>query len=204
MIRLPPISTRTDTLLPYTTLFRSVATPFRLNIDPNDSLQAVLRVIELRRGIEGEMAALAAERRTEVQHARIKKAFNSIKKAERAGRDGVDEDVVFHTAISQASGNPLFTSLLSFLGQYVRSAIHVTRNNEARHDEFSRQVQAEHAALMNAISQRDAPAARAAALHHIEHAAIRLQSADEAFWTTDLTKVARSLSLHHTQDDAAD
>src|SRR3546814_4520054 len=45
----------------------SVATPFRLNIDPNDSLQAVLRVIELRRGIEGEMAALAAERRTEVQ-----------------------------------------------------------------------------------------------------------------------------------------
>src|SRR3546814_14095877 len=57
---------------------------------------------------------------------------------------------------------------------------------------------------MNAISQRDAPAARAAALHHIEHAAIRSQSAAEAFWTTDLTTVARSLSLHHTPDDAAD
>jgi GntR family transcriptional repressor for pyruvate dehydrogenase complex len=179
----------------------SAATPFRLNMDLHDSLQAVLRVIELRRGIEGEMAALAAERRTEAQHARIKKAFNSIKKAEREGRDGVDEDLAFHTAISQASGNPLFASLLSFLSQYVRSAIHVTRNNEARHDDYSRQVQAEHAAIMDAISRRNAAAARAAALNHIEHAAIRLQSADEAFWTADVTRVARSLSVGHDTVD---
>ncbi|MGB6104031.1 MAG: FadR/GntR family transcriptional regulator [Pusillimonas sp.] len=173
----------------------SAATPFRLNIDLHDSLQAVLRVIELRRGIEGEMAALAAERRTEAQCARIRKAFNNIRKAERAGRDGVDEDLAFHTAISQASGNPLFASLLSFLSQYVRSAIHVTRNNEARRDDFSRQVHAEHAAIMDAISHQDAAAARAAALNHIEHAAIRLQAADEAFWTADVTRVARSLSM---------
>lgn len=180
----------------------NVARPFRLNIDLHDSLQAVLRVIELRRGIEGEMAALAAERCTDAQRARIRKAFNNIKKAERAGGDGVDEDVAFHTAISQASGNPLFTSLLSFLGQYVRSAIHVTRNNEARRDDFSLQVQAEHAAIMEAISKGDAEAARAAALNHVEHAAIRLQSADESFWTADVTRVARSLSMSH--DERAD
>lgn len=179
----------------------SVATPFRLNIDLHDSLKAVLRVIELRRGIEGEMAALAAERCNDTQRARIRKAFNNIKKAERAGRDGVDEDVAFHTAISQASGNPLFASLLTFLSQYVRSAIHVTRNNEARRDDFSRQVHAEHAAIMDAISRGDAEAARAAALNHIEHAALRLQSADEAFWTADVTRVARSLSISHDLDD---
>ncbi|MDS1140643.1 FadR/GntR family transcriptional regulator [Pusillimonas sp. SM2304] len=176
------------------------ATPFRLDIDPHDSLQAVLRVIELRRGIEGEMAALAAERRSDAQCAHIRKAFNNIRKAERAGRDGVDEDVAFHTAISQASGNPLFLSLLSFLSQYVRSAIHVTRNNEARRADFSRQVQAEHAAILDAITRKDAAAARAAALNHIEHAAIRLQAADDAFWTADVTRVARSLSIDHALD----
>ncbi|MGB3289042.1 MAG: FadR/GntR family transcriptional regulator [Burkholderiaceae bacterium] len=173
----------------------SAARPFRLNIDLHDSLQAVLRVIELRRGIEGEMAALAAARCTETQRARIRKAFNNIKKAERAGRDGVDEDVAFHMAISQASGNPLFTSLLSFLGQYVRNAIHVTRNNESRRDDYSLQVQTEHAAIMEAISKGDAEAARAAALNHVEHAALRLQSADESFWTADVARVARSLSV---------
>ena len=178
----------------------NVATPFRLNMELHDSLNAVLRVIELRRGIEGEMAALAAERRSEAQHARIKKAFNSIRKAERAGKDGVDEDVAFHTAISEACGNPLFSSLLSFLSQYVRSAIHVTRNNEARREDFSKQVHAEHAAIMDAISRQDPLAARAAALNHIEHAALRLQAADESFWTADVTKVARSLAMDDETD----
>src|SRR5690606_27690626 len=116
----------------------SITEPFRLNIPLQDSAQNVLRVIELRRGIEAEMAALAAERHTAAQHASIRKAFNAIKKAERAGHDGVDEDVAFHTAISQASGNPLYTSLLSFLSRYLRTAILVTRSNEAQRKDFSR------------------------------------------------------------------
>jgi DNA-binding FadR family transcriptional regulator len=173
----------------------NIATPFRLDINLQDSVQAVLRVIELRRGVEAEMAALAAERRTEAQHARIKKAFNNIKKAERAGQDGVDEDVAFHTAISQACGNPLFTSLLSFLSQYLRTAIHVTRTNEAQREDFSRQVHNEHAAIMDAISRKDPAAARAAALHHMESAATRIKAADATFWTRDMDKAVQRLVI---------
>src|SRR3546814_14336414 len=36
MIRRPPRSTRTDTLFPYTTLFRSTAANLRLALDQND------------------------------------------------------------------------------------------------------------------------------------------------------------------------
>src|SRR3546814_11337317 len=41
MIRRPPISTRTDTLFPYTTLFRSVSALYK--IDPDVSLYATVR-----------------------------------------------------------------------------------------------------------------------------------------------------------------
>lgn len=176
----------------------NIATPFRLDIHLQDSVQAVLRVIELRRGVEAEMAALAAERRSKAQHATIKKAFNAIKKAERAGQDGVDEDVAFHTAISQACGNPLYTSLLSFLSRYLRTAIQVTRANEAQRKDFSRQVHAEHAALMDAITQQDPVAARQAALLHMEGAGRRLKAADARFWTSNMGEAAQRL---RTTDD---
>src|SRR3546814_10617313 len=43
MIRRPPISTRTDTLLPYTTLFRSASDPARLALRTRGPVLAVRR-----------------------------------------------------------------------------------------------------------------------------------------------------------------
>lgn len=170
--------------------------PFRLDIDVKDSLQAVLRVIELRRGIEGEMAALAATRRTKTQVRRIQQLRLAIDKAVAAGRDGVAEDFALHAAISEASGNPLYTSLLQFLGQFLHAAIRVARINEARREDFSQQVRAEHEALALAIEAGDAEAARAAALQHMENSAQRIRAADQAFWASEggreASKLARS------------
>lgn len=170
------------------------ATPFRLDIDVRDSIQAVLRVIELRRGVEGEMAALAAQRRTAAQNRSIQQALKNIDKAVRAGRDGVAEDFAFHAAISAASHNPLYTSLLQFLGQFLQAAIRVARINEARREDFSQQVRNEHAVIAQAIAAGDADAARKAALQHMEHSALRIQAADEAFWASEGGKAARHLA----------
>lgn len=163
------------------------ATPFRLDLnmdDGRDSIQAVLRVIELRRGVEGEMAALAAQRRTRAQNVAIQQALQAIDAAAAAGRDGVQEDFAFHAAISNASHNPLYTSLVQFLSQFLHAAIRVSRMNEARSNEFVQQVRAEHAALAQAINDGNADAARAAALRHMEQSALRLQAADKAFWAS--------------------
>ncbi len=163
------------------------ATPFRLDLnvdDGRDSIQAVLRVIELRRGVEGEMAALAAQRRTRAQNLAIQQALQAIDAAAAAGRDGVQEDFAFHAAISNASHNPLYTSLVQFLSQFLHAAIRVSRMNEARSNEFVQQVRAEHAALAQAINDGNAEAARAAALRHMEQSALRLQAADRAFWAS--------------------
>ncbi|WP_288410856.1 FadR/GntR family transcriptional regulator [uncultured Herbaspirillum sp.] len=165
----------------------SPATPFRLDLkvdDGRDSIQAVLRVIELRRGVEGEMAALAAQRRTRAQNLAIQQALRDIDAAAAAGRDGVQEDFAFHAAISNASHNPLYTSLVQFLSQFLHAAIRVARMNEARSSEFVQQVRAEHAAMAQAISEGNAEVARAAALRHMEHSAQRIQAADKAFWAS--------------------
>src|SRR3546814_11681461 len=72
MIRRPPRSTRTDTLFPYTTLFRSLVA--RGEPGPQrDGLALILRALPQRRlgGVavgDGEVVALAAGRGVEVQN----------------------------------------------------------------------------------------------------------------------------------------
>ncbi|HVE06115.1 MAG TPA: FadR/GntR family transcriptional regulator [Paraburkholderia sp.] len=168
-------------------------TAFRLDIDPQDSVDAVLRVTELRRGIEAEAAALAAQRRTRTQLADIKRALAAIDAAARQQRDGVDEDLAFHMAISRATGNPLYPSLLEFISQFIHAAIRVTRTNEARRDDFSTQVRNEHRAIFDAIAAQDAIAARQAALTHIDNAGARIQEADPSFWEGVGNAAARPL-----------
>ncbi|PLZ02529.1 GntR family transcriptional regulator [Burkholderia sp. WAC0059] len=168
-------------------------TAFRLDIDPKDSVEAVLRVTELRRGIEAEAAALAAQRRTRAQLADIRRALAAIEAAAKKQRDGVDEDLAFHIAISRATGNPLYPSLLEFISQFTHAAIRVTRTNEARRDDFSAQVRDEHSAIFEAIAAQDPLAARRAALTHIDNAGRRIQEADPSFWATGGTAAAQPL-----------
>jgi len=171
-----------------------MAAPFRIDVDVNDSTQAVLRVLELRRGLEADMAALAAERRTDAQNRQIQQAMLAIDQAALAGRDGVEEDFAFHADISQATGNPLYTSLLQFLSQFLRAAISVGRINEAQRRDFSGQLKAEHSAIVEAIGRKDASGARVAAWRHMENSAARISAADEGFWNSEGGNVARRLA----------
>lgn len=147
-----------------------------LAFDPRvlDSLDAVAQVVEVRRALEGEIAALAAARATQQQVAGLRRALAAIDAAAAAGHDGVDEDLAFHRAVAQATGNPQFEHLLGFLEQYLREAMRVTRGNEARRADFADAVRREHHALVQAIAAGDAAAARRAAVRHMANAADRL------------------------------
>lgn len=144
-----------------------------------NSLAAVLQVVEVRRSLEGEVAALAAQRITPAKARQLEQALAAIDEAVTQGRDGVEEDLAFHRAISHATGNPQFERLLDFLEQYLRDAIQVTRANEAMHSEFMRQVRREHQAIARAVSQGDAAGARRAAVRHMVNAVQRIERADE-------------------------
>jgi GntR family transcriptional repressor for pyruvate dehydrogenase complex len=139
-----------------------------LAFDPTvlTSVQAVVHVVEVRRVLEGEIAALAAERATRSQVASLRRALKAIDEAVADGRDGVAEDLEFHRVIGESTGNPQFRLLLGFLEQYLREGMRITRGNEARRADFMTAVQREHRAIFEAIAAHDPVAAR---LHANEH-----------------------------------
>ncbi len=147
-----------------------------LEFDPTvlDSVRSVVHVVEVRRVLEGEIAALAAQRATRAQVAAIRRALKAIDTAVAEGRDGVAEDLAFHRSIGEATGNPQFSLLLGFLEQYLREGMRITRGNEARHRDFMEAVRLEHRAIVDAIAAGDADAARRRALDHLVHGEQRL------------------------------
>lgn len=140
-----------------------------LAFDPSvlESVEAVVHVIEVRRVLEGEIAALAAERATRAQIAGMRRSLKAIDRAVAQGGDGVAEDLAFHRTIGESAGNPQFRLLLGFLEQYLREGMRITRGNEARRGDFMQAVQHEHRAVVEAIAARDPAAARHHATQHI-------------------------------------
>ncbi len=139
-----------------------------LPFDPKvlESMEAVLQVVELRRVLEGEMAALAAQRTTRADVAGLKRALKAIDAATDAGQLGLAEDFAFHRAIGAATHNPQFVRLLAFLEQYLLDAMRVTKTNESRREVWMEQVRGEHRAIVEAIQARDVQGARRAAIRH--------------------------------------
>jgi GntR family transcriptional repressor for pyruvate dehydrogenase complex len=147
-----------------------------LAFDPTvlGSVQSVVHVVEVRRVLEGEIAALAAQRATRTQVTAMRRALKAIDVAVASGQDGVDEDLAFHRAIGECTGNPQFRLLLGFLEQYLREGIRITRANEARRQPFMDAVRLEHQAIFEAIAAGDASAARKHAVMHLARGAQRL------------------------------
>ena len=147
-----------------------------LEFDPHvlESVQSVVHVVEVRRVLEGEIAALAAERATRTQIATMRRAMKTIDSATRDGQDGVAEDLALHRAIGEGAGNPQFRLLLGFLEQYLREGMRITRGNEARRQDFMDAVRVEHRAIVDTIAARGPVPARRCATEHLVRGEQRL------------------------------
>ncbi|QCP53340.1 FadR family transcriptional regulator [Trinickia violacea] len=156
---------------------KSGVRPLRIDYAEVADGESVLQILALRRAIEAEVASEAAMHRTDADMAAIDAALAQIDVAVAEGRDGVAEDVAFHRSIAAATGNPYFLKTLAFLNQYLEAGVAVTRRNEARREDFSRQVREEHAAIVAAIRAGEPMAALNAARTHMYNAARRLAEA---------------------------
>lgn len=181
------------------------AGPSPLNFDARSSVsrQAVIQMVEVRRALEAEVAALAALRRTQADIRRMRKSLTLLDRAVQAGGDGVQEDMHYHRAIAEAARNPFLISTLEYLGQFLQGATRVTRANEARRADFARQVLDEHALIVRAIEAGDAVAARQAATSHMDNAVARIEQADPAFWKQTGVALASPLVAQKRQTLAA-
>lgn len=146
---------------------------FRLDVGHLEDGAELGHIVELLVAVEVAVAEKAALRRTAAQLAKLKRALQAIDQSIAAGKDGVEEDMLFHRCVADASGNPFFRELNDFLEARARKFIRTARTNTARLG-MPRVVQLEHSEIYEAIRRRDAAGARRAAESHLRHAAERL------------------------------
>ncbi len=114
---------------------------------------SITTVLEARIAIEAEAAALAAERRTPAQLRAMRVALAARAAADTAPEPHVDADMALHRLIVAASGNEVLVELFDGFVPRVRTAmvdmlkIRPTASHEAD--------QAAHAAVVDAIADRD-------------------------------------------------
>src|SRR5664279_4739557 len=131
------------------------------------SIDDVLRIREVRRALEAETAALAADRATRAQVAALRRALRAIDRSAAENRDGVEEDLAFHRLLAESAGNPHFGRLLEFLEQYTQQAMRVTRRNDATRADFVEAVRSEHRGIVDAVAAGDSSLARRRAIQHM-------------------------------------
>jgi len=153
------------------------AAALQLDLSLIASLDDVMQVREVRRALEAETAALAAERATRLQVGALRRALKAIDRSAAEGRDGVEEDLAFHRLLAQAAGNPHFGRILEFLEQYSEEAMRVTRRNDATRAEFVEAVRLEHRAIVDAIDAGDPALARRRAIQHMRGGDRRMRTA---------------------------
>jgi DNA-binding FadR family transcriptional regulator len=143
--------------------------PFRLEPERMQSLDDILNVMELRLGVEIESAGIAAERATRPHTKAIGAALEAIERAADAGKSAVDEDLAFHRAIAEATGNPEFTRFLQFIGRHLipRRTVSGLPERMGGQKAYLSLIQEEHRRIYEAIRDRAPGPAREAMRRHL-------------------------------------
>jgi DNA-binding FadR family transcriptional regulator len=119
---------------------------------PQELLKALF---ELRRIIEPQIAALAAERRTLKQLNEMGAALEVMARETLNTQAGRDADMAFHGKVIEACGNPFLTSLsVSVTATVIWSTIYKYRIEGLKRDSMP-----EHLKVYEAVAARDAAAA---------------------------------------------
>ena len=130
--------------------------------------QADLRqVMELRRGLEVEMAALAARRRSPEQLSQLNVALQAMAAAVPDRARYADADLRFHILLGQATGNPLYPLVVADTQQAVLSSLALALRRGATSAELDR-VQHLHSTILDAVAAGDPVAARHAMSQHFD------------------------------------
>ena len=143
--------------------------PFRIEPERMQTLADTLNVMELRLGVEIESAGLAAERASRAQLRAINLALEAIERAAAAGRSAVDEDLAFHRAIADATGNPEFGRFLQFIGRHLipRRTVSGLPQRMGGQKAYLALIQEEHRRIFEAVRDRTPGAAREAMRRHL-------------------------------------
>lgn len=146
-----------------------------LRFAPVGSIADIQRTFEFRATVEGDAAALAAERWTDEDIARIRAALDDLERCIAEGSLGTEADEAFHLAICTATHNHYYVSARSSMNRQILTGMNLARNlSLTRPAERLRLVQDEHLDIFACLERRDAATARHAMRTHVERARARV------------------------------
>ncbi|CAN7534488.1 FadR/GntR family transcriptional regulator [Rhizobium sp. LjRoot98] len=158
-----------------------LSTPSRNLPDLADltDISRFLRYQELRLCVEGNAAALAAERRTDKALGDIVEAHEQFTSQVARGLLLPESDRRFHLSIAEATGNEFFSMALEgpdvSLSSFMNVSLSLTRSGSPAR---ARKVIGEHADIVDAIRNKDPIWARVAMESHILQARRRMTNGD--------------------------
>lgn len=127
--------------------------------------EELIDVLDARRAVESEIAALAAVRRTESDLNDLEAVVETHEKLLQGGSSGAEKDVAFHRALARASRNPVLTAALGVIynDPGVSVALEYIRKKMG-----SRMVE-DHRRILDYVVKKDAEGARKAMTRHIDN-----------------------------------
>lgn len=154
-----------------------VARPTTALDAPNfvNNLSDLIALFDFRLLIETESAALAALKRSDNDIERIEEKSRILRKINRNGGQGTQEDFDFHVQIAKTSGNKfLLSSVLALQTGVIFSVKLGHKTSDLPRILQSKQVTEEHSDIIEAIRQADETKARAAMQRHINSSLSRI------------------------------
>lgn len=117
--------------------------------------------------LEGEAAALAAEHGTQEEHYAITKAFTEMESVPAPANFNLD--YTFHQRVVEASHNPVLVHLLASLKSPLLRSVATSLSNLVHRETFREDIERHHRQIYTAIINRNAAAARKAAMAHVKY-----------------------------------
>jgi DNA-binding FadR family transcriptional regulator len=132
----------------------------------HDAEAYALAVSEMRRVLEPAGAALAAQRATPEEIARIRATYEAMEAAGTKTEDSVYHDLRFHLSILEATGNPFLVSM----GHVIESAIAFNIKLSIKMPNLRVQSLPLHRIVLERIEKRDPRGAQAAMVKLLQEA----------------------------------
>lgn len=146
--------------------------------DPQ-KLSDLVEMMEFRIGVEAEAAALAAQRRSPAQEAKIEEAMAALDRAAARGQATGALDLAFHIAVAEAAQNPRFSQFLAGLGRRAIPRARLAHDRDVTASHYD-DLAAEHRRIAAAIFAQEPEAARAAMQDHLRRGLQRYRDARQS------------------------
>jgi GntR family transcriptional repressor for pyruvate dehydrogenase complex len=135
----------------------------RIRLLTQDSADLLPHLWEMREILETQVAALAAERRSDEDLGNLERVVKEMRHAIKRGELGIQEDDLFHAYLTQAAHNPIIEQVMMGLVPMIDPLKRLSREQpfrpEATHQEIS--------AILEAVRNGQPNEARAAMGRHL-------------------------------------